>query len=95
MTEDFDYHTDNKSFQVYKDWEEYLTDLDIEEIGVLFKALFAFAKRGEEAEFVGALKMVFIVMRQALERDGEKWEQTAQRRKDGGKKGGRPLTNGN
>lgn len=93
MTKDFDYHKDNKSFQVYKDWEECLDDLSAEDTGELFKALFAFAKRGEQAEFVGALKMAFIMMRRALERDGEKWEQTCQRRKDGGKKGGRPPTN--
>ena len=95
MTNDFDYHKDNKSFQVYKDWEEYLDGLEVEEIGELFKALFAFAKRGKQAEFVGALKMVFIMMRQSIERDGEKWEQTAQRRKDGGKRGGRPSANEN
>lgn len=86
-----DYHNDNKSFIIYKDWEEYVDALGSdEEAGKLFKALFAFAKRAEEAEFVGALKMAFIVMRNSIERDGEKWENTCSARSEAGKKGGRP-----
>ena len=86
-----DYHTDNKSFVIYKDWEEYVDALGSdEEAGKLFKALFAFAKRAEEAEFVGALKIAFIVMRNSIERDGEKWENTCSARSEAGKKGGRP-----
>lgn len=85
------YQTDNKSFVVYKEWEELLSALDNDEqAGQLFKALFAFSKRGEEAEFTGALKMAFIVMRNAIERDGEKWEETCATRSDCGKLGGRP-----
>ena len=62
-----DYHTDNKSFIIYKEWEEYIDALSSDEdAGKLFKALFAFAKRAEEAEFVGALKMAFIVMKNAI-----------------------------
>lgn len=75
-----DYHTDNKCFQVYKNWEEFILELDNnEQIGELFKALFAFAKRGEEAEFKGALKMAFAVMRQTIEADGLKWERKCER----------------
>lgn len=85
------YQTDNQSFIVYKDWEEMLDALDgDEQVGQLFRALFAFAKRGEEAEFVGALKMAFIFMKNAIERDGEKWERTCSARSDCGKLGGRP-----
>lgn len=81
------YHTDNKSFMIYKDWEDLLSALENDEqVGQLFKALFAFAKRGEEAEFVGALKMAFIVMRNAIERDGEKWEETCCKNSDNIKK---------
>ena len=87
-----DYHTDNAVFLVYKDWESLFDSLDSnEEAGELIKALFAFAKRGEIAEFSGALKMVFIFMSQQLERDGLKWEETCNRRSESGKKGGRPA----
>lgn len=68
------YHTDNKTFMVYKEWEEYLKMLTDEEAGRMFRALFAFTKRGEETEFEGAAAMLFAVMRNCLERDGKKWE---------------------
>ena len=86
-----DYHEDNASFMMYKEWEELFESLDsMEEAGELIMALFAFAKRGEIAEFRGALKMAFIMMSNQLERDGVKWERTCERRKAGGFKGGRP-----
>ena len=86
-----DYHTDNAVFIVYKDWETLFDSLDTnEEAGALIKALFAFAKRGEVAEFSGALKMAFIVMSQQLEKDGVKWEEKCERNAINGAKGGRP-----
>lgn len=69
------YHTDNKSFMVYKEWEEYMEMLSDEEAGRLFRALFAFASRGEETDFSGTVKMLFAVMRNTLDRDGKKWEE--------------------
>ncbi len=68
------YHTDNKTFMVYKEWEEYLKMLTDEEAGRIFRALFAFAGRGEEADFSGSSAMLFAVMKNCLERDGKKWE---------------------
>ncbi len=68
------YHTDNKTFMVYKEWEEYLKMLTDEEAGRIFRALFAFAGRGEEADFSGSAAMLFAVMKNCLERDGKKWE---------------------
>lgn len=86
-----DYRTDNAVFLVYKDWETLFDTLDSnEEAGELIKALFAFAKRGEIAEFSGALKMAFIFMSQQLDRDGHKWEETCLSRSEAGRKGGRP-----
>ncbi len=86
-----DYQIHNKSFQLYKDWEELFDALDTdEEAGKLIKALFAFAKRGEETEFKGALKMAFVIMSQRIDSDGEKWEETRKQRIINGKKGGRP-----
>ena len=86
-----DYHEDNASFMMYKEWEELFESLDsMEEAGELIMALFAFAKRGEIAEFRGALKMAFIMMSNQLERDGAKWERNRQKNIENGKKGGRP-----
>ncbi len=83
-----DYHTENKSFAIYKDWEELFDALDDSEVSKLVKALFAFAKRGEETEFSGALKIAFITMKNAIERDGKKWEQKCDRNAVNGRKGG-------
>lgn len=69
------YITDNKSFIVYKDWEGYLSRFSDSETGRLFKALFAFACRGEDTQLDGALDMLFSVMKHTIERDGKKWEE--------------------
>lgn len=85
------YHEDNASFMMYKEWEELFESLEnMEEAGELIMALFAFAKRGEIAEFKGALKMAFIVMSNQLDRDGVKWERNREKNIENGKKGGRP-----
>lgn len=81
------YRTDNKSFMVYKDWEEYIELLDSDEdAGRLFKALFAYAKRGEQPDFTGALKMAFAMMSKFIDLDGHKWEETCAQRSKSAKK---------
>ena len=48
------FHTDNKAFMLYKDWEDIFQALDSsEEIGELVMALFAYAKRGETPKLSG------------------------------------------
>lgn len=69
------YITDKNSFIVYKDWEDYLKRFSDEDAGRLFKALFAFACRGEDTKLDGALDMLFAVMKHTIERDGKKWEE--------------------
>ncbi len=86
-----DFHSENPIFLIYKDWEDIVNTLDNnEQVGELFKALFAFAKRGEQAEFEGALKMAFLIMMKQIQRDGEKWENTCDKNAENGRKGGRP-----
>lgn len=80
------YHTENKSFMIYKDWEEYLEALTDEEVGKLFRALFAYAKRAEETPFDGGLRMLFTMMRNALDRDGKKWEDVCKAHSEGRRK---------
>ncbi|MGN1133963.1 MAG: DUF6291 domain-containing protein [Oscillospiraceae bacterium] len=88
MTEK-NYHTDNKSFMMYKDWEELFLALESDEQrGQLLRALFAFAKRGETPELEGAVKMAFLVMSQQIDRDGQKWEEVCRERAKAGRKGG-------
>lgn len=74
------YITDKNSFIVYKDWEDYLSRFSDEDAGRLFKALFAFACRGEDTVLDGALDMLFAVMKNTIERDGKKWESVCEAR---------------
>ena len=85
------FHTDNKAFMLYKDWEDIFQALDSsEEIGELVMALFAYAKRGETPKLSGGAKIAFLMMRAAIERDGIAWEEMCAQRSECGKKSGRP-----
>ncbi|MBO6140580.1 MAG: hypothetical protein J6O40_02205 [Ruminococcus sp.] len=84
------YHTDNKSFIVYKDWEEYTGMLDDEQAGKLFKALFVFAKSGEMPKLPGMTAMAFAMMKNCIERDGIAWEEMCEKNRKNAMKGGRP-----
>ncbi len=79
------YHTDNKSFIIYKEWEECVDELSDEDAGKLFKALFDFASRGEELKLKDCVKFTFMFMKSALERDGKKWEKVCKARSDAAK----------
>jgi hypothetical protein len=80
---------EKKSFIIYCDWETLFDSLNTtEEAGELIKALFAFAKRGEIAEFTGALKMAFAFMSQQIAKDAEKWEDVRRVRAECGRLGG-------
>uniref|UniRef100_UPI003AB80EAE DUF6291 domain-containing protein n=1 Tax=Ruminococcus sp. TaxID=41978 RepID=UPI003AB80EAE len=86
------FHTDNKAFMLYKDWEDIFQALDSsEEIGELVMALFAYAKRGETPKLSGGAKIAFLMMRAAIERDGIAWEEMCAQRSECGKKGGQPF----
>lgn len=89
------YQEDNKSFVVYKEWEEIFKALDDADKVKLLLALFAFASRGEQPDFKGPLQAVFLSMAQTIKRDGEKWEKTREKRAAGGFKGGAPKGNQN
>ncbi len=79
------YHTDNKSFIIYKEWEECVDELSDEEAGKLFKALFDFAARGENETLSDCVKFTFMFMKSTLERDGKKWEGVCKARSDAAK----------
>lgn len=81
------FHTDNKSFMLYKDWEDIFQALDSDEVGEVVMALFAFAKRGESPELKGGAKIAFLMMRNALERDGHAWEEACEQRSERARKG--------
>ena len=83
---------EKKSFVMYADWENIIEVLDEADCGRLLRAVFAYFSRGEQPDFGGALKAVFIMIAQQLDRDREKWEKVCERNRKNGAKGGRPST---
>ncbi len=78
-----------KSFQLYNDYREIFDGLSREEAGALIQAIFAH-ESGEETQLDGMLKIIFIPIRQQLNRDREKYESVCERNAENGAKGGRP-----
>ena len=79
-----------KSFLVYFDWEAPLQELDNEELGELFKAMFIYAKYGELIDFEHrSLKLVFGFIKSAIDRDREAYLERCKRNAVNGAKGGK------
>ena len=87
-TAEKNYHRDNKSFMVYKEWGEYINMLDDRQAGLLFKALFEFVINEKEASLEGMTAMAYAVMRNTIDRDGKKWEEKCRVSAQNGRKGG-------
>jgi uncharacterized phage protein (TIGR02220 family) len=81
---------DNKnSFLVYAaDIKETLDDMTDEQVGKLFRGMVDYQVTGEAPVFSGELKFAFIPIRQQMDRDNTKWEQTRAKRTESGRKGG-------
>lgn len=79
-----------KSFLVYFDWEVPLQELNNEELGELFRAMFLYAKYGEEFDFEHrSLKLVFGFIKNAIERDRVSYEEKCKKNAENGAKGGK------
>lgn len=79
-----------KSFLVYFDWEAPLQELTDEELGELFRAIFIYAKYGEEFEFEHrSLKLVFGFIKSTLERDRISYEEKCKKNAENDAKGGK------
>lgn len=81
------------SFVLYTEYKDQFDLLSPEDAGILIKAIFAYASTGEVPELTGMPKMAFSFIKNQLDRDSEKYEKTVERRKEAGKKGGRPKAN--
>jgi hypothetical protein len=79
------------SFCIYMDWEEQLTDLTNEERGIILSAMFEYKRTGVVPELPRLLSLVFSFIRQQFDRDADKYEQKIEKRREAGKKGGRPA----
>ena len=79
-----------KSFLVYFDWEAPLQELNNEELGELFKAMFIYAKYGELIDFEHrSLKLVFGFIKSAIDRDKASYEEKCRKNAENGSKGGK------
>jgi hypothetical protein len=80
---------EKKSFVLYADMENIIEVLSYEERGRLLTAVFAYFSRGEQPDFDGALKAVFVMIAQQLDRDREKWEEICRKRSEYASRGGK------
>lgn len=78
------------SFILYLQHKEIFDNLTDEEAGILIKAIFEYEMVGKVPKLDKMLGLVFIPIKQTLDRNREKYEKTVQRNKQNGAKGGRP-----
>lgn len=72
------------SFIFYRSFYEGIKELDFEQQGRVYNALFGYALNGEEPDLTGAEKAAFVLIKPQIEANNRRYEN--------GKKGGRPAT---
>ncbi len=77
------------SFVLYHEIRQPLEMLSYEERGRLFTAILDYSERGAVPDFSGALAMAFCFVRQGMDRNAEKWNETRAARAKAGRRGGR------
>lgn len=76
-----------KSFVLYTDYRELLSDLSKDQKADLLDAIFAYAL-GESVNLDPVTKVAFRFISAQMDRDNEKWEKTRKARQEAGSKGG-------
>ena len=79
-----------KSFLLYLEHEELINQLTNEQAGEVIKGLFEYARTGDTPNLNPLENLVFISIRQDLDRNAEKYEEKRIKMSENGKKGGRP-----
>ena len=82
--------TERKGFVMYDNYIEQVDLLTDTEAGKLFRALLRFSQTGESPNFDGKLQLAFSFMKGQIQRDAEKYADVCEKRREAGKKGGRP-----
>lgn len=75
------------SFVLYTKINEVVRELTYEQKGKLFQAILDYEETGEQPELDQILRLVFIPIKQDLDRNNEKWEAQSRARSEAGKKG--------
>jgi len=78
------------SFVIYTAYADQMELLNMEQRGVLFTALMAYAAESPLPDMDGMTKMAFSFIRSQMDRDTEKYQKVVTSRREAGKKGGRP-----
>lgn len=78
------------SFLIYYEYEEQLSILSDEELGILLRAIFKYEKNNEIPKLNGALQLAFMFIKGNLDRDREKYDKRCETSAINGKLGGRP-----
>lgn len=73
---------DRKSFLVYGDIEDLLDKMDDTQVAELFRGMVRYFNSGEEPELSASLQLVFIQIRQQMDRDSEKWEKRREKNRE-------------
>ena len=79
---------EKNSFVVFTDIKEILDELDDKQVAALFRGMVDYQETGKVPNFRGALKYIFIPIRQQMDRNNEKWSKTKTVRSEAGRKGG-------
>ena len=84
-----------ESFILYTEYAKHIGLLDIEQRGVLLTAIMNYQTGESLPEMDGGTAMAFSFIKEQLDRDNAKYEETLKKRSDAGKKGGAPKGNEN
>jgi len=78
------------SFVFYTQWAEQINMLTDNQAGALFKAVCGYVETGKIKKLDAVTNMLFSVIKSQIDKDAAKYEETCQKRKQAGAKGGRP-----
>ena len=79
-----------ESFIMFSEHQELIEQLSDEQAGKLFKGIFEYSLTGEKPNFDSLTNIVFIAIRQDLDRNAQKYEAKVERLRQNACKGGRP-----
>ena len=76
-----------ESFILYTEQKVVIDKLTDEQAGQLIKAIYEYAETEEAPKLDMLIDLVFTPIKQSIDRNSEKWEETKQKRSEAGKKG--------
>ncbi len=79
------------SFVLYSDYEQHIKLLSNEQAGILLKNIFAYVGDADLVEMDATTAMAFSFIKANLDRDFGRYDEVIEKRREAGKKGGRPA----